>query len=259
MSDHAEHPVDFLPELALGVLPPAEAERLRAVMAGCEECRTEYEIIASAVEMLPAAADESAPGSHVRAAVLQRIADEESPGEPVAFTARARRRSFLPWAGAAAAGIAVLAAAFGGYALRGEGDSSSGREQAVVEAAGRGDLLVARSETDGMSTTLVRVPGHSEGFVWVENLPALPEGKAYQAWFTRDFEDFEPSGVFSTAEGGTWLAAGGSLDDYLAMGLTVEDEDGAEEPSSAPFVVIELQKSARASSLPAAIADSIAE
>jgi hypothetical protein len=256
MSDHATHPVDYLPELALGVLPEAEAAEIEAVVTACEECKEELRLLQSAVRVLPAAASPGEPSPLVRDAVLQRIRAEQldATAAPAARAIREPANVVRPrwaWLGAAVAAAiaAIVAAGVGGYALRG-GDSADARETAVVEAAGRGDLLVARFEDGGVETSLVRAPGESDAFAWVENLPALPEGKAYQAWFTRDGATFEPSDVFTASDGGTWLSADAAIDDYAAMGFTIEDKGGAETPSSAPFVVVELQRSARTAEVP---------
>lgn len=256
MSDHAEHPVDYLPELAMGVLPPGEAERIAALVEQCAECRGELNILSRAIGLLPAVVEEETPSPGLRAALLGQIARERAAAAPVDLAERRRRGSVYAFAAAAAAVLALLAGGFAGYVLRGGGTEPE-REQAVVEAAARGELLVASFRDAALATTLVRAPGRAEAFVWVENLPALPEGKAYQAWFTRDFEEFEPSDVFTVGDGGAWLAARDSIDGYLAMGLTIEDKKGADEPTMAPFVVIELQRSARTRELPPAIAAAI--
>ena len=92
--------------------------------------------------------------------------------------------------------------------------------------------------------TLVRAPGHRDAFVWVENLPVLPAGKAYQAWFIRDGKA-EPSTVFRGGSGGVWVKAGDPIDRFASMALTIEDNGGVQKPSGAPFVAVELQKSVR--------------
>jgi hypothetical protein len=116
----------------------------------------------------------------------------------------------------------------------------------VLQAAAQGTLSVARGESGGVTASFVRAPGQSEGFAWVQGMPALPEGKAYQAWFTRDMKHFEPSSVFDTASGGVWLPAAGPLSDYAAMAFTIEDDHGAQAPTGEPFVVVDLTKAVRA-------------
>jgi hypothetical protein len=244
--------VDFLPELALGVLPEDEAAEIRRVLDDCADCRAELETLKAAVDLLPAAVDLNEPSALVKEAVLRRVSTEAAPAArpaPLPVQPRVLRPAWR-WAGAAAAAIALgIVGGVAGYALRDSGGTGA-RETAVLEAAGRGDLLVARFNDGTMETALVHAPGERDAFIWVDNLPALPEGKAYQAWFTRDFEEFEPSAVFESPHGGRWVEAGSEVDGYIAMGLTIEDASGAEVPSDAPFVVVELEKSARTRDVP---------
>ena len=37
-----------------------------------------------------------------------------------------------------------------------------------------------------------------------------------------------------------------SFDEYVALAFTIEDEGGAQEPSTAPFLSVELNQTARA-------------
>ncbi|MDZ7727947.1 MAG: anti-sigma factor [Dehalococcoidia bacterium] len=89
-------------------------------------------------------------------------------------------------------------------------------------------------------------PASPATFALVEGLPSLPEGKAYQAWFTPDGETFEPSDVFRESRGGVWLSASQDMGQYAAAAFTIEDEDGAEAPTQDPFVVIPFGATAAA-------------
>lgn len=266
MTEH-EHPVDFLPELALGVLPAAEAAPIRQHMATCQPCRAEYEEMARVAQLLPLAAEEIEPTPAARERLFERLRDEPGrgvvaqapiggPDEPIVVSKESAEGKIVRpvrwrWAGAIAASAAAIlvGGAALGYAFRGADDErlkdENARQALVVEAAGRGDLRVAVGVSGGMRASVVRAPGSKEAFVWVEGMPALVEGKRYQAWFTKDGKTFEPSTVFANGQGGLWLPARDAVDSYAAMGLTIEDEGGATEPSSAPFVIVDLTRSVR--------------
>lgn len=236
------HPVSLLPELALGVLDEVEAAPVREHLHGCESCRKEFEEMERVAAMLPLGAEDATPPGHLRESILGRVAAES---QPVLSIAAARRRRQMFW-WAAAAGFALVVAsvsAFVGYAANDR--DGNDRAEAVVRAAARGDLELARAADGATTMTFVHAPGATQGFVWVENLPELPEGKAYQAWFTPDLATFEPSAVFTSASGGAWLDATGPIDGFVAMGLTIEDAEGASTPSGAPFLVVILEESAR--------------
>ena len=252
MSNHDEHPLDYLPELALNVLGEAEAIPLRLHLADCDLCRGEFDEMSRVTRFLPLAAEDMEPASTLKDGVFERISAEKRvlPFRPAGNMIRPR---LWQWRGAIAASVAALLLAGGaaGFALRGGGDTLSTRDSArqaqALESAARGDLRVMRIQQGSERVALLHSPGSKDAFVLVEGLRPLPEGKAYQAWFTHDGKTFEPSAVFKDGTGAMWLPAADAIDGYAAMGFTIEDADGgAGTPSSAPFIVLDLAKSVRA-------------
>ena len=71
-----EHPLDYLPELALGVLAEEEAMPIRTHLATCASCRAEFEVMNAAVRMLPFAVQEVEPPAGTRDGLMKRIAAE---------------------------------------------------------------------------------------------------------------------------------------------------------------------------------------
>lgn len=247
MTRPPDHPVEWLPELALGGLDDETAEGVRAHLEGCDSCRAEYDQMVRVAELLPLAADlpdETEPGD-ARARLMERIHSE-----PRSLDAqRWRRRAwFAPAAAAAAVVLMVGAAAFvAGRETSGDAQAELvERQEAIVVAAAEGALDVSQAENDGTRVRVVRAPVSRASFALVEGLPALPDDKAYQAWFSQDGETFEPSDVFDVSEGGVWLSAGETMSRYVALAFTIEDEGGASAPSQAPFVVVPFDASARA-------------
>lgn len=250
MTERDYHPTDLLPELALGVLPEAEASALRVHVASCDACRLEFDEMARVAALLPLAAEEMAPSPELKANILERIGGQ-APANVVSFTeAAARRKRTLGWYGAVAAAAAafLVVGMVAGNAIGGGGDRSleerAAAQAEVVESAARGDLRVTRAVSSGMRVAFARAPGADQGFALVEGFPVLPEGKRYQAWFTRDGKTMEPSVTFGPGDG-AWLPAAGSIDGYAAIGFTIEDEDGVEAPTQAPFMVVDLSRSVR--------------
>lgn len=244
MVDEHGHPESLLAELALGVLAEDEAVAVRHHVAACLSCRAEYEEMERVAALLPFGIEEAAPPDGLRQSILKQVASDahQLRSTPVVL----KRRPVFWWAAAAASALIVASvAAFVGYAASAGPDKGNDRAEQVVEAAARGDLELARAADGDVSMTFVHAPGAREGFLWVHDLPPLPSGKAYQAWFTPDLSTFEPSTVFTLASGGAWLKATGPLDGFVAMGLTIEDKDGADAPSSAPFIVVMLEGSAQ--------------
>ncbi len=238
------HPVDLLPELALGVLPEEDAATVRAHLADCPSCEAEFAEMRRVALLLPLAAEDTAPSPAVKDGLLERIARE-----PRALPAPVARRRTLPWFAAAAAGVALLVVGGAvGYVLNSSDNSDLKQEIArqgdLVEAVARGNASTAHTTSGDVQMAFLRAPGASEGFAWVEGMPTLPSGKAYEAWFSKDGKTFEPSTVFTTDNGGVWIDAGSDLGGFAAMAFTIEDAGGSQQPTQAPFAVMDLKTSA---------------
>lgn len=241
MSTDVEHPLEFLPELALGVLPAVDAAPVRMHMAGCESCRAEYEDMARVVAMLPLVVSDVSPSEAVKAGLMERIGREPQP------IVRRPQRPRLWAAVAAAAAVLIAGAGLAGFAIgqsggnEGELQTRLRRQGTLVQAAARGTMLTSEATNGDAWASLVRAPGATWGYVWVDGLPELPSGKAYQAWFTHDGKTFEPSATFAVSKGGVWVWAGTQIENYAGLGLTIEDAAGGKTPSADPFVKIALR------------------
>lgn len=247
MTDHTEHPLDYLPELALGVLPEAEAAPVRLHLATCDTCRLEFDEMARVTRLLPFAVEQHEPSPALKESLLSRIAAEaQAPARdpaPIVPFRRARQ-----WALAAAAAVLLLGAgAFGGWLLRGDDAGlrdESERRGDLLAAVARGESNASRFESDGLRAAIVHASNSALAFAVVEGLPSLPGGKAYQAWFA-DGSGVAPGPVFSVANGSLWLEAPAELDRYTAIAFTIEDAAGARQPTQQPFAVVPLQRTAR--------------
>lgn len=248
-----QHPVDLLPELALGVLPKAEAATVEAHVRDCETCSAEYEEMAGVARLLPYAVEEFGPSPGLMDGVFARIRGEapiptvpagEAPPMPANVIPFRQRLPRWRWVGAVAASAAALAVAGGalGFALGDEQpDAAAPLQAAAVRAAADGTLRVARAESDGLRASVVHAPGSRSAYIQVGGLPTAPAGKAYQAWFSKDGKAFEPSELFADGRG-AWVPAEGDLAGYAVMGVTLEDDDGATTPTLPGVIFIDLTK-----------------
>ncbi len=241
MPTEGEHPLEFLPELALGVLPDIDAIPVRRHLEVCGSCRAEHDEMARVAALLPMAAPDIEPSPAVKAAVLDRIARE-----PRRIDAR-RERPYRWWAATAAAGVAlIVAASAAGWLIgRRQNDVAGlrteiGRQASLVQAAAKGTMQTSDAREGDAWAAFVRAPGATWGYAWVAGLPPLPAGKVYQAWFSRDGASYEPSALFDIQKGGVWLWADSRLDDYTELELTVEDAHGAPAPTSPAVISIRL-------------------
>lgn len=255
MSDYEPpHPSELLAEFALGVLSERDAARVREYIAEDADAMAEVEEMLRVARLLPFAAEDREPANDLRPGLLERIARE-----PIALphsstsanvTPMRRRPAWLMPVAAAAAAFFVLAAGLGGYALGNSGgdedlEAEAGRQENLLVAVANGRAESAMTSDGNVQVAVVHEVGARDAFTWVQGLPALPDGKAYQAWFTQDMAEFEPGPVFETSAGGVWLTSGLELDRYAAMAFTIEDAAGVQQPTQAPFVVVPLDVTAR--------------
>ncbi|HET7738055.1 MAG TPA: anti-sigma factor [Tepidiformaceae bacterium] len=256
MTESEQHPIDFLPELALGVLPEEQSEPIRAHLRTCDECRAEYAEMRRVADFLPFAAEDRVPSAGVRAAIFERIREEPISIEAARLSrVQATHRPGIKWlAGAAAAAALFVAAAGVGGFLIGDSGSDSGvsetqfqRYASVVRAVVEGDVArIESTSADGAHVVIVGDRDSDLAYAWVEGMPALPDGKAYQLWLSPDGAAFQPSTVFKANQGGFWFTGDRAFTEYALMGFTIEDEAGAEAPTQAPFLVVDLSGSAHA-------------
>lgn len=239
-----EHPVDYLPELALGVLGEDLAPAIREHLAACASCQAEFTVMTEATKLLPFAVHEAEPPAGQRSALMDRIASEPRVLRPVRAA-----RPVWQWFGVAAAAAAIFLAAGGviGASVSGT-DGAATRERdnqrALVQAVAQGTASRDTAEQNGTKATLVFAPGTDAAFAWLEGLPELPKGKAYQAWFIGDSTPL-PSNVFASAAKGVWVDSPANVDSFAAFALTIEDDSGAQAPTQQPFVVVSLNAAAR--------------
>ena len=238
-----EHPLDYLAELALGALSEDEAAPLREHVASCETCRAEYELMTNAARMLPYAAQDAEPSPAIREGLFERIA-----AEPVALRPRVIRPAWQRFTAiAAAAAVLVIAGGLAGMLMASNGgggfEEEATRQRSLVRAVADGDARRDTMESGATRATLVYAPGADSAFALLEGLPALPEGKEYQAWFIADGPPL-PSDVFTSASEGVWLASPDEVRSFAAFAVTIEDEGGVESSKEQPVLVMNLGQAA---------------
>ncbi len=248
MSTELEHPLDYLPELALGVLPETDAAPVRSHLASCDSCAAEYAEMTRVAGFLPLATLHAEPSPTVKAGLMQRIAHEPRQIRPAV-----RVRWWLAVAAAAAillgsglaAGLVIGRSQNDEANLRAQVEAARAetkRETLLAAAAARGTLQSSDARDGSAWAAFVRAPGASWGYAWVNGLPPLGSGQSYQAWFSKDGETYEPSAAFGVNSGGVWLWADSSIDTYTELALTVENSVGDSAPKGPVVLKVDLQK-----------------
>ncbi|MCL6644289.1 MAG: anti-sigma factor [Dehalococcoidia bacterium] len=236
MTPQPAHPVDYLPELALGVLPEDEAGPIRRHLADCQPCAEEYAELTRVAALLPLAADAPGPSPETRAAVLA-AARRTSPSLPAPW-----RLAAPAWAVRAAAAVLLLAAGagLGWLAGRDRQDSFSGdlaaRNTLLADAARGETLRAAATSSSGIQASVLLAPRSGLAVAVLDGLPPPPPGRTYQAWLIAGGVP-QSAGLFAPG-GPLILAPGGDLRRFAAFAVTLEAEGGAPAPTTEPLVVV---------------------
>jgi anti-sigma factor RsiW len=243
MTQQPGHPAEYLPELALGVLPESEAEAIRRHLAGCQPCAEEYTELVRVAALLPLAADAPGPSPETRAAVLAAV--RRSPSR----VARPRLLPASPWAARIAAAVLLLAAGGGLGWLVGRGDQEppsaalAARDALLADAARGETLRAAATSSSGVQASILLAPRAGLAVAVLDGLPPPPAGRTYQAWLIAG-DTPQSAGLFATG-GPLVLAPGGDLRRFAAFAVTLEAEGGAPAPTSEPLVVVPFALAAR--------------
>jgi anti-sigma-K factor RskA len=231
--DHEEIRED-LAAYALTALQEDEAERLRAHLGTCDECRRQLRWLEEAVELLPRTVEQLEPPPRLRESIMDAVRAEspEAVLEPP-------RRGREPWwrgigavllrpATAAALAATLIAGVAVGYLV---GDSGGG-ETTTLEAQAMPDALQASGVLERTGST---------GILRVRGMPTLARDQVYEVWVQRDGK-LEPSSLFVPRSDRTADAAvPNDLNGADAVLVTKEPRGGSSQPTSAPLLSVKLQ------------------
>jgi anti-sigma-K factor RskA len=239
---------DDLATLAVGALPPEEAQPAVKHIKVCDECAEQFAAYAETASAVAAALEERSP----RAELGQRIvAAIESSNVVDIDDERARRRSqSVRWTGGRMATWAASAAAAGALAFlgfltidaRNDADDAEDRFASLEESLTEGQIITmtGNEEAPDAAVALIVSPDGESATVIARNLPENDEDHVYQLWLFAGEEpqsvstfDIEEGDVFQVALEGDVLASD-------AMAITLEEGDGSPTPLGPVYVSGEL-------------------
>ena len=212
----------------LVAVSPAESERVRAHLAGCEECTSAADEYSAALATLAGSIEpEPLPDGFVDAVVARALPDAPAT-QPAPAAARFHRRRWGHAIGYAALALAVALLAGSLVAAR----RDAAHERLLVRALLREQGIALRSP-EGAVGRLISTP---DGALFVaEGLPRAAPGKTYQLWF---IEGRRPvgAGTFETSDGLAALATTRSSSGADAAAVTVEPDGGSDRPTTDPVM-----------------------
>ncbi len=226
-TESTDHVDDLLAAYALDAVDDAERVRVEAHLDGCPSCRREVEELRDAAVALSDGLD-VAPPPQVRRRVLEQVAAEADVVQPVG---RRRRGSQWVW-GLAAAGLVAV----GSWGVWEVFDEDLTSVEQVIQAD---DAVRHEADLDGTPVAVVTSQEQDRAVFVGADLPALPEGQVYQAWFLRSDGAIDSAGVLGDPRADVELS--GDPDGAGAVALSVEPSGGSAQPTSEPLVAIPLE------------------
>jgi DICT domain-containing protein len=255
--------LDDVAVYALGSLSALEAQRVRAHLESCPECRDEYEQLRPAVDAVAYSA-ESCPdqerGAIVASPMLKtRIMEQvrrESAAPAKSNVAEMRAVRPIVWPAYAVAAACLVIALITGIINISLTDQVRQKNADLTQIQAHSRLL-ARDLAYQRTTLADLVSPDSQRYdvdhgqvvrhgkrlyLAMDALPAPPKGKVYQAWTLRTGSTrMSPSVTFVPNAGGVAVVPiPVDASSIAAVAVSIEPDGGSKQPTSAPTFVLKL-------------------
>lgn len=262
MTPH-EAMLDDVAVYALGSLPPGEAEKVRAHLAACRECREEYAQLRPAAGALAYAAEACPDAEHgavvasplLKARIMQQVR-REAAEPPKSNVAEMRAVRPIVWPAYAVAAACLLIALFTGIInislndqarqTRGELAQIGAQNHRLLEDLARertqaADLVSPDSQRYDVDHGQIVRHGNRL-YLAMQALPPPPKGKVYQAWTLRTGATrMSPSVTFVPNTGGTAVVSVPvDASRIAAVAVSIEPDGGSKQPTSTPMFVFKF-------------------
>jgi anti-sigma-K factor RskA len=183
-----EHYKEMIPARALSALDAAEARALNDHLSECDECRLELQEWEATAAALAVGAKPMEPSPEVRERLLNQVRNELSVPQVVPFRSATRNiwtTSFSAIAAAIVATVLIVGLVTvwrENRDLRDQLRRSQEFVQLVNTPGSRVADLTATEAGAGAKAKLV-YDNNGRAMLMADNLPTVPQGKAYQLWF----------------------------------------------------------------------------
>ncbi|HKJ12117.1 MAG TPA: anti-sigma factor [Ornithinimicrobium sp.] len=274
MTASDRHVDDLIASFALDAVDDTERRLVQAHLEGCERCRAELrEFSEAAVHLMDGA--EVEPPRSLRSSVLAAVASEpqntvEDSGDgeretsPETSTehvqqpppesdpapesgatassgqrsgeARSRRHGTTAWWSLAAAGLLAV----GGWGIWQSLEEDLSPAEEVIQAE---DAQRYQTEYEGEAVTVVASAELDRAVLVTDELPELGDDEVYQGWWIDDEGTITSAGVLQDAAGAAeaQTVLQGDPDAVSNFALSVEPDEGSEQPTTEPVLVLPLE------------------
>ena len=216
---------------ALDALEPEERDAFERHLADCPECQEELASFWEVAGALAVAAESASPSPDLRDRILA-----DARAEKQTVVSLDSRRRVPPVLAAITAVAAVVAVGLGIYALSLSNDLDSTRS-ALTAQENAAALLADPSATSvalQSGTGRLVVGSNGEAVLVLNDLPAAPAGKTYQAWIVDDATPVS-AGTFESTNDQAVVPIAEDVPDGAVVAVTVEEAGGASSPTQPPL------------------------
>jgi anti-sigma-K factor RskA len=227
------HVTDLIPAYALDILDQAEKEGVAAHLDRCVACQMELRAYRAVVEILPDTLPPRDPPLRLRAAILQKAAEQE-------ILAQSKRSNGWAWLTRPLKPVVGLVGLVLIMALAGLNLSLWQQVQhpamAPVPTSVPSDFHLVRmtAPQNGTATGLLVISDEGNfGTLVVDGLTTLDAAQQYQLWLVKDGKRTS-GGVFSVLDTGYGVLKIDSpmpLIQYQSFGITIEPAGGSPGPT----------------------------
>ncbi|HEY9180913.1 MAG TPA: anti-sigma factor [Candidatus Baltobacteraceae bacterium] len=256
--------LDDVAVYAVGALPPEEAERVRAHLETCGDCRKEYAQLRPAVDAVAKSA-ESCPDLErgavvasplLKARIMQKVRRDGAAAPVRTNVGEMRAVRPIVWPAYAVAAACLVIALITGIFNISLNDQihQKNADLSLIETHSRllaRDLAIQRTAlADLVSPDSQRFDvAHGQVvrrgkrlYLAMDELPPPPKGKVYQAWTLHTgAKKMSPSSTFVPDAGGVAVVRipvdASTVD---AVAVSIEPDGGSKQPTSTPAFVLKL-------------------
>jgi anti-sigma-K factor RskA len=216
---------------ALDALEPAERDAFEAHLASCPECQQDLAAFWEVTGALAVAAEPRAPSPELRDRILADARAEKQ--TVVSLDSRRRLPPALATITAIAAAVAI---GLGFYALSLNNDLDASRAALVAQQNTAAVLADPAATTVALQSGSGRLVVGSDGdaVLVLNDLPAAPAGKTYQAWVVEGQTPVS-AGTFASTAGQAIVPITQTVPDGAVVAVTVEPAGGATAPTLPPL------------------------
>ncbi|HEY3141587.1 MAG TPA: anti-sigma factor, partial [Acidimicrobiales bacterium] len=237
------HPLDDLAVYAMDALDPDERARIDVHLADCAHCRAELDRHFETLAQLTLAEE---PPAHLWDRIASGIATTPAPSDggnvvpmdiarptaprhsaPRSRRAWSDRNRWLTTVAAAAAAVVVVGATV--WSIRGDSGPGDVSDLAQVAVDDPDSTVVELTGDDGSAQARVVMTEDGTGYVLLDHLPALPDGRSYQLWKTEGADPPISLGVIG--DGSVDAAAFGLPAHTSSFAISDEPDVGVTAPT----------------------------